>query len=303
MSVYNEGVALKGAIESILNQTYSDFEFIIVDDGSNDGSEEELRRYEKLDKRIKLVRQKNSGLTVSLNKGLEFAQGLYIARQDGDDISYPNRLEEQMRFMEENTNVVLSATDVQIIDDCGDSVVQVRNSCKKYLKRRMRITNQLVHGSYMFKRIINGTAVQYNSFYKKSQDYDLALRMIEIGQIAIVPKVLYKWRLSESGIAAGNVNFYGDRALKNDRLRRANKIEDYSAPKQAEIETKPSKWSFLISKGDYCLSGYSRIIARTMYKMALENSDIDTKARKYCNRRIMITYFPKFMLKIIREYF
>ncbi len=100
MSVYNGGEFLREAIDSILDQTYTQFEFIIVDDGSTDNSINVIESYK--DPRIVLIRQVNKGLVVALNVGLRKAQGKYIARMDADDISIKNRLEIQLRFMESN---------------------------------------------------------------------------------------------------------------------------------------------------------------------------------------------------------
>ena len=103
MSIFNNEKSLNSAIESILNQSYKDFEFIIVDDGSRDNSLDIVKLYAKKDKRIKIIKNSiNLGLAKSLNRAIQYSQGIFIARQDGDDISLPNRLEEQIKFLKKN---------------------------------------------------------------------------------------------------------------------------------------------------------------------------------------------------------
>ncbi len=116
MSVYNGDMYLKEAIESILNQTFTDFEFLIINDGSIDKSEKVIKSYS--DKRIRYYKNsKNLGLAASLNKGVGLSKAKYLARMDGDDVSYPNRLEKQVNFMDVNPE----------IDVCGTWVKHLEN--------------------------------------------------------------------------------------------------------------------------------------------------------------------------------
>src|SRR6266849_5646808 len=105
MAVYNSAAVVGEAIESVLDQTFGDFEFIIIDDGSTDSSGEILREYARRDGRINLYAQGNSGLIASLNRGCRLAKGRYIARMDADDISLPTRLEKQFRYLEAHPEV------------------------------------------------------------------------------------------------------------------------------------------------------------------------------------------------------
>src|SRR3989338_10709157 len=118
MSVYNGMPYLPEAVKSILNQTYKNFEFIIIDDASTDQSTKYLRFLK--DKRIKLIKNsKNLGLAASLNKALKFAKGEYIARMDADDISLPKRFEKQVKFFKKHPSVDICGTWVNLIDDVG----------------------------------------------------------------------------------------------------------------------------------------------------------------------------------------
>lgn len=118
MSVYNGEKYLREAIESILNQTYTDFELIIIDDGSTDKSADIIKSYNH--PRIVLIQQKNKGLAAALNTGIKTARGKYIARMDADDISMPDRLEIQTSFLEEHSECVVLGSNAVIIDMNGD---------------------------------------------------------------------------------------------------------------------------------------------------------------------------------------
>ena len=151
MSVYNGEKYLREAVNSILNQTFKDFEFIIINDGSTDGTREILESYN--DPRIILIHKGNMGLTQSLNKGIALAKGKYIARQDADDISLPERLEKQIEFLERNEKVALLGTAIEIIDEIGNYLQTIKpptddSSIRKGIKQN----NYFCHGSVIFKR-------------------------------------------------------------------------------------------------------------------------------------------------------
>ena len=115
MSVFNQEKYLPIAIESILNQTYTDFEFIIVNDGSNDSSNDIILGYK--DKRIILIEQENTGLPVALNLAISKTKGDFIARMDSDDISHPSRLKKQLEHLKQNPEMDLIGSSVRIIDE------------------------------------------------------------------------------------------------------------------------------------------------------------------------------------------
>ena len=117
MSVYNGDRYLDEAIDSILSQTYENFEFIIINDGSTDHTKDILSSYSNQDNRIRVFHQKNHGLTFSLNRGLELSRGKYVARMDADDISSPRRLEEQINYLRANPEVGVLGTQMEIINE------------------------------------------------------------------------------------------------------------------------------------------------------------------------------------------
>src|SRR4051794_24772902 len=106
LAVYNGGRYLRAAVDSILTQTFTDFEFIIIDDGSTDGSLATLREFAQRDPRINLVSRPNKGLTVTLNEGIALARGEFLARMDADDIALPQRFEKQIAYLRDHPECV-----------------------------------------------------------------------------------------------------------------------------------------------------------------------------------------------------
>lgn len=201
MSVYNGEKYLREAIDSILNQTFTDFEFLIVNDGSTDRTVEILRSYD--DPRIKIVdNEKNIGLTKSLNIGLRIARGEYIARMDADDVSISERLEKEIEFLNQKRNTGLVGTYYTLINDKGKVLHAVKPlTDSKELKEQLLIKNQFGHGSVMFRAECIEKVGRYREEFMSAQDYDLWLRISEVYDMANIPELLYKWRLDINSIS------------------------------------------------------------------------------------------------------
>ena len=220
MSVYNGEKYLREAINGILNQTFTDFEFIIVNDGSTDNSLKIIQSYD--DERIGIINnKKNIGLTKSLNKALKQARGEYIARQDADDVSLPNRFEEQIRYFEEHPETALLGTSIYKIDENGEIVgkhiVLAKPSKKDLLKG-----NQFNHGSTIFKKEIIDKVGGYNELIRYSQDYELWLRIAKQYKVRNLTQVLYKLRFHDENVGLTNTeestlySFLALRLTRND---------------------------------------------------------------------------------------
>jgi len=192
MSVYNGEKYLREAIDSILNQTFTDFEFIIVNDGSTDNSLEIIKSYE--DERIKIINnEQNIGLTKSLNKALKQARGEYIARQDADDISFPNRFEEQVKYFVEHLEMALLGTSIYKIDENGKITGKRLALAKPSIKDLFR-ENQFNHGSVMFKKEVVDELGYYDELFNYSQDYELWIRIAKHYEVRNLTQTLYKLR-------------------------------------------------------------------------------------------------------------
>lgn len=196
MSVFNEERYLEESIKSILNQTYKDFEFIIVDDGSFDRTPEILKNWAKRDPRIKTItNEKNIGLTKSLNKAIKMAQGQYIARQDADDISLPQRLEKQIEFLENHPEIKILGTFAYLIaqkaEILGKEIVPVSfQAIKKTLIKK----NPFIHTSVIIEKEIIDRIGEYNERFKTSQDYELWFRILRVAKGENLPLFLVKKR-------------------------------------------------------------------------------------------------------------
>ncbi len=197
MSVYNGSRYLRESIESILNQTFTDFEFIIIDDFSTDNTWEILTEYANQDHRIVLIKnEQNIGLTKSLNKGLKIAKGKYIARQDADDISLLNRLKKEVFLLDRQPEVVLVSCEIEYIDSEGYSGGTSQRACHPDLiPWYLLFYNYLGgHSQIMFRREPILKLYGYCEDYRYAQDYELWCRVAEIGKIVILPEILLKYR-------------------------------------------------------------------------------------------------------------
>ncbi len=204
MAVYNGKRYLRQAVENILDQTFSNFEFIIVDDGSTDGTWDILTDYADRDQRIVLVQNKeNLGLTKSLNKGLALAQGEYIARQDADDVAFPERFEKQVALLDKHSEVVLTSCDIEVIDSEGNSVAKHQRACEPELVAwYLLFYNHLAgHSQVMFRRKSVEDLGGYCETYRYCQDYELWCRLVKVGDIVILPEVLQQQRLHSKSIS------------------------------------------------------------------------------------------------------
>lgn len=179
MSVYNGRRYLSQAIESILNQTWHDFEFLIINDGSTDNSREIIKSFD--DPRIRLVdNSENIGLVSSLNRGLELAQGELIARQDADDLSYSDRLNKQVRFLERHPEIILLGTSVKTIDESGrpHPVKWEVPTGLAAIRWHLMFENAFVHTSTMYRRnIVRDIFGGYDTTFARAQDYELWSRI------------------------------------------------------------------------------------------------------------------------------
>ena len=183
MSAYNAEKTLAKAIDSILSQSYRDYEFIICDDASLDGTLSILEDYAKRDERIVLIRHtENKGLGASLNDCLEIAKGKYIARQDADDVSSPERLERSLNYLE-NTGAPYAACGIYVFDDGG--VFSKRLFDEKITKHTIAKKNPFFHPTMIFKKEIlekvNGYRVAEET--RRCEDYDLVMRLAAEGYI------------------------------------------------------------------------------------------------------------------------
>ena len=193
MPVYNAALYLREAMDSILNQKFTDFEFLILNDGSTDTSEEIVESYG--DARIRYVKnKKNLGLVDTLNKGIDLARGMYIARMDADDISLPGRLARQVDFMDQNSDMGACGTAYQYFGE-ADRVISPPGNFKESFTL-LSSTSCLGHPTSMLRKsVLDQYALRYENEYQDAEDYALWIRMSWVSRLSSLPEtlLLYRW--------------------------------------------------------------------------------------------------------------
>jgi len=193
--VYNGERYIREAVDSILNQTYKDFEYVIVDNNSTDKTPAILREYAQKDRKIKIIREPQQGILYARNAGLKVAQGEWIAVLDADDIALPDRLECQLNLVEKNPDVILVGSGLILIDENGKFIKRYSypSDHKSLVDRLENQKAFFAHSSAFFKRSVVSKLNGYRILY--GEDYDLWLRLSMCGEIACVPEPLIKLRV------------------------------------------------------------------------------------------------------------
>ena len=206
MSVYNGEQYLEDAINSMLCQTATDFEFIVIDDGSTDGTANLLQQFRAGDDRIQVVNHQNVGLTASLNIGVRQARGEFIARMDSDDRSDPRRLEAQLAYLRSHSDCVALGSSLRLIDPDGDSLGDSQPPIHhgEIVESLYRGIGSLPHPSVLMRRKAFERVGGYRESFRYAQDLDLWLRLAEIGQLANLTEPLLHYRLHLNSITNEN---------------------------------------------------------------------------------------------------
>lgn len=208
MSVYNGARYLRAAVESILNQQGVFFEFVIVNDGSTDESGTILDEYSAQDPRLRVIHQKNTGLTRALIRGCMQARGEFIARQDADDVSLPGRLAGLANLLRSDDRLAFVSSHVNVIGPAGELLLTHTRPSDPREATALLLDVKFGppgHGSVMFRRAIYESVGGYRPEFYFAQDSDLWLRLAERGWLGNVPEVLYQYRVVPESIS-GNLN-------------------------------------------------------------------------------------------------
>lgn len=196
MPVYNAQRYLAKAVESILNQTFGDFEFLIVNDGSTDRSLAILQRYAKRDDRIRLISRPNTGHLLALNEMLKLAQGEFIARMDADDIALPERFAHQVAFLRQHPDVVCVGGAQDFIDEAGRILFHYQEAEDNDEIQRLALGGKtpINHPSAMMRRSAVLQVGGYDPTTYLAEDLDLWLKLGEIGKLANLPITVTQYR-------------------------------------------------------------------------------------------------------------
>ena len=198
MAAYNAEDFIQEAIESILNQTYTDFEFLIIEDGSKDSTKNIIESYKLQDQRIRaFYNEINKGLIFSLNRGIDVARGKYIARMDADDISLPQRLETQVRFMELNDEIAVSSAWMKTLGKKKETLWKSPTTHDEIMVQ-LFCNNCVWHPvSIIRKDALDFLDLRYNPNYLKAEDYKLWIEIAKNRPLANIPQVLHRYRIHE----------------------------------------------------------------------------------------------------------
>ena len=249
MPVYNGEKYLKKSIESILDQTFTDFEFLIIDDGSTDESLELIKSYD--DTRIKIiVHEQNKGLIKTLNEGIELAAGDYVARMDGDDVSLPERLEKQIAFMDNNQDVAVCGTWAKSMNENGKIVSTMKSLSGILLKYNYWKPSPMIHPSVMMRKSLIKEFL-FSVDAASAEDYDLWLRIVKKHRIFNIKECLLLYRIHGENISTKRrdeqlLSSYNS-FLKNFEIENIS-LEDFLAVASLNLKVNPVKRLAIILK-------------------------------------------------------
>jgi GT2 family glycosyltransferase len=266
MPVYNAESYLAEAVESILGQTFADFELLVIDDGSTDRSGAILEEYAARDRRVRLTRRPNTGYTVALNDLLALASGDLVARMDADDVALPHRLERQMDYLRAHPDVVCLGTAVHLIDSAGRYLRDAHPGMDHETIQRLALAADcpLNHPSVMMRRAAVLAVGGYHPEFEPAEDLDLWLRLGEVGRLTSLPEVLMKYRQ--------HVRSFSERHQRLQLERSAAAVADACRRRgipQREVAVSAWRPTDRRSRMQSCLGYGRRGLERGDYEMAL----------------------------------
>ena len=320
MSNYNTPeLFLTAAIESVLSQTYKNFEFIIIDDCSTDDSLKIIESYS--DERIKILKnERNLGITKSLNRGLKIASGEYIARMDSDDICYPQRFERQIEFLRSNPGYIVCGTGIEQIDEWGNLRIN-KQQCRDIPEREeyqiyLLFANNpnIVHPTAMFNHgLLIENQITYDENYVLAQDYRMWVTCSEYAECGNVPEILLKYRVHSKAVS--NERREKQRLFALNNIKEQLKKLSIELPKEYEhihenflfsrcpysIEYK--KWIMLIIKQNQKYHVYNqKKLEQILWRKWVEISYFEIRTQKNllklikCIAEIPISYMGQLLL-------
>ena len=305
MAVYNSAEYLGECIKGVLNQSFKDFELIMINDCSKDNSLEIMKKYQKKDKRIKIVNNRNnSGPAVTRNNGLNIARGKYIAVQDSDDFSLPNRLEVEYNYLEAHPSVFLVGSAAKVIFSGeketfpADAIYGIEENKKRLVKN-----NHVIHSSFMFR---NNRKLRYREKFRYSQDYDLLLNVLSKGlNIDSINQKLIYYRINESGISSQKTaiqKFFGEKAQEfyHQRVKFGKDKYDSFNPdqeiKDLKLDSTNKQYAGIKSLIDWVVYADKK---KALRLIVTHRKSLDSK---YILKKLTLIILPKRIMKMYRDY-
>lgn len=278
MSVFNGERFLREAIESILAQSYTDFEFIIIDDGSTDSTNCILQSYAARDQRVVLLKNdRNVGLTKSLNLGLSVSQGTYVARQDADDLSFPERLRTQVAYLDDHPSVGLLGTAYTVIDQNGMRLaIHQQPLTDTEIRWQMLFHNAFCHTSVMWRRaVVSSQEPCYEEGYQYSQDYGLWAKLLRQTVAANLDLPLVAYRAHDASIEATSRSAQQHTAtsIATQEIRRLLGTQSVNISDVQSLREWYCSWPARICRSEYRLCAlYLRILETFVRQNCVERS-------------------------------
>ncbi len=285
LPVYNGGQYLKLAIDSILEQTYQHFELIIINDGSTDETDTVIKSYH--DKRIRYFSRENKGLIQTLNEGLYYATGEFIARHDADDLSVPERFDQQVNFLTNHTDVVLVGSFASVINDRGIVIDEMqRPVTSEQLFAYLPFFSPFVHGSVMFRQTtITTYKIAYRNEFIHAEDYFFWHELMQQGKAYNLPTALYWYRSHAENVTHHHLE---------TQLSTAEKIRELIQQHYQNNTALFCRWnfqSFIRDKHHFSkttLSHYQSVWLEFLYLLAQNNAWTKLREELLFARRFMI---------------
>lgn len=289
MAVYDGEAYLKECVDSVLNQTFKDFEFLIIDDGSVDSTSDIIKTYK--DERIRLLRnEKNLSQVASLNIGLDHAIGGYIARIDADDIMLPSRLERQLNYLKKRPDIALLGTFGEAIDEKGHTIsrhrLPVRN--EEIIATALFGEFIMMHSSIMFRKDIVFEAGKYNEAFSFTEDYKLATDLLARRyKINNIPDILIKYRLHNNRISV--------RDSKPQIERYIIALKEFMKNFSSDIAEKDSAllFDFLLKAGSMDITYWDKATEKDVEKAIRLSGLLLGNVARYFKLNKMQNYFMK----------
>jgi glycosyltransferase involved in cell wall biosynthesis len=201
--VYNASLHLSEAMESILGQSFQDYEIIAVDDGSTDDSLEVLQSFAKLDDRVRIVHQENAGIVSALNRSVSMANGSLLFRMDADDVSLPDRFEKQIAYLDSHPQCIALGMGVELMDESGRAlrIMQPPHSHDKIDEMGLQgVGAAIFHPTVAIRKDAFDEVDGYRAKFVHAQDVDLFLRLAEVGRLANLPDIGLRYRVHLSSV-------------------------------------------------------------------------------------------------------
>lgn len=254
MPAYNCANYIAEAIESVLNQSYTDFELVIVNDGSTDATASVVNSFK--DERIRLITRVNGGVSAALNTGLEHVTGEYTARFDADDVCYPHRIQKQVDFLSTHPDYVMVGSDADYMTDEGDYIFTYRNigHTNQEINDRIKVYCPFIHSSVMYRtqavKALGGYEIKAHTF----EDYFLWQKLVKLGKVFNFTEALIRVRFNPASVTVDEKDrdpifiTIKKKALENGWISEEEEKVLLSSIKRLSVEAKTASYYRMLAK-------------------------------------------------------